>query len=182
VPVLPHHSPRVRQTSLNDCSATMADRNTRLGRQLSEHVAAVGGYSVCVVVGGHPVEGLPACVGSAITRRSMTPAPVAPPMSNRRRRRPWRSQGHSPILDRHRASVPPTLLHPLKRRRCLWEVRGIEIQRRYRRCALEGHQLTAREPSTRAYLTRSAAPEEDRRWPHPPPVFRPNPIGPCRRR
>jgi hypothetical protein len=56
----------------------MADRNTRLGRQLSEHVAAVGGYSVCVVVGGHPVEGLPACVGSAITRRSMTPAPVAP--------------------------------------------------------------------------------------------------------
>ena len=37
----------------------MADRNTRLGRRLGEHVAAVGGYSVCVVVGGHPVEGLP---------------------------------------------------------------------------------------------------------------------------
>jgi hypothetical protein len=36
-----------------------ADRNTRSGPRLSEHVAAVGGYSVCVVVGGHPVEGLP---------------------------------------------------------------------------------------------------------------------------
>jgi hypothetical protein len=36
----------------------MADRNTRLGRRLSEHVAAVGGYCICVVVGGHPVEGL----------------------------------------------------------------------------------------------------------------------------
>ena len=59
MPVLPHHPPRVRQTSLNDCSARMADRNTRLGRRLGEHVAAVGGYSVCVVVGGHPVEGLP---------------------------------------------------------------------------------------------------------------------------
>jgi hypothetical protein len=107
--VLPHHPPRVRQTSLNDCSATMADRNTRLGRRLSEHVAAVGGYSVCVVVGGHPVEGLP-----------------------RLRVQRHDSTQHDPQRPSHR-------------------------------------------PSTRAHLTRSAAPEEDRRWPHPPPAFRPEP-------
>jgi len=39
-----------------------------------------------------------------------------------------------------------------------------------------------REPSTRVFLTRSAAPEEDRRWPHPPPASRRDPVDPCHRR